>query len=571
MLNSIRKFLAPPVFPDDEDKTRAAFYGNWIMLVFMVLIIITEIAGKISSEDYLAFNVLDIALTILFFVLLFAREGLRRGYVNQANIIFVSLLWVLSNAAAFSGFGVRDSAFIANFIIILAAGLLLGLRAASILTIVTIVTGYGLAYAETNNLTPPAYYTISANSTIRDMSYIYVAYAIFIALLFNGWNSAIRSARRGREQIEAANRELQESHINLEENQRELLAANKQLEERTDRINAVAEISNIVASILDINHLLISAVQVVSHRFNYYHVGLYLLDDSKQSAILRAASSDGGLKMIADGHQVEAGDQNPVGYTSYNGKPNIALDTGENAVVFSNPDLPETRSEITLPLKSGDEVIGVLDMQSKDENAFSQGDIESFTILANQISIAIQNARSLGQAQRALQEASSATSQLTGIVWKGYIEKLRAKGYRYDGIRPEPVKGMTKPREDKNALQIPVQLRGQTIGRLKLKSPDASHKLTDDELAIIQSTADRVALAIDSARLLDEAQKRAAREALLSEISSKLSTSSQLDNILRDTVEELGETLKGSTVTFQLVNPETASSEEADDESSQSE
>jgi GAF domain-containing protein len=90
---------------------------------------------------------------------------------------------------------------------------------------------------------------------------------------------------------------------------------------------------------------------------------------------------------------------------------------------------------------------------------------------------------------------------------------------------------------------------------LKLKTTDASHKLSQDELAIVESTADRVAIAIDAARLLDEAQKQAAREAFLSEVGSKLSTSFQLDTILRDTVEELGQSLKGSTVTFQLVNP----------------
>ena len=115
---------------------------------------------------------------------------------------------------------------------------------------------------------------------------------------------------------------------------------------------------------------------------------------------------------------------------------------------------------------------------------------------------------------------------------------------------------------------VPVKLRGQIIGRLKLKSSDSSRKITDDELAIIESTADRVALAIDAARLLDEAQKRASRESLLSDIGSKLSTSFQLDSILRDTVEELGQTLRNSTVTFQLVNPASPSTTMRQDESS---
>ena len=88
-----------------------------------------------------------------------------------------------------------------------------------------------------------------------------------------------------------------------------------------------------------------------------------------------------------------------------------------------------------------------------------------------------------------------------------------------------------------------------------MKSSDASRKWTEDELLIVESTAERAALAIDSARLLEDAQKRAVRETFLSELAAKFGTSFQLESILRDTVEELGQTLKGSTVTFQLVDP----------------
>jgi GAF domain-containing protein len=106
-----------------------------------------------------------------------------------------------------------------------------------------------------------------------------------------------------------------------------------------------------------------------------------------------------------------------------------------------------------------------------------------------------------------------------------------------------------------DALLIPVQLRGQTIGRLKLNASDRSHEWSDDELVMVRATAERVALALEGARLLDDAQRRATREAFLSEVAAKLGTSFQLDSILRDTVQELGQTLKNSTVTFQLVNP----------------
>ena len=98
-------------------------------------------------------------------------------------------------------------------------------------------------------------------------------------------------------------------------------------------------------------------------------------------------------------------------------------------------------------------------------------------------------------------------------------------------------------------------LRGQTIGRLKLRPTDQQRHWTEDEQAIVSSTAERVALAIESVRLLEDAQKRATREELISEISAKLGSTFQLDSILRDTVEELGQTLRGTTVSFQLVNP----------------
>ncbi len=329
----------------------------------------------------------------------------------------------------------------------------------------------------------------------------------------------------------------------------------RDLERRTSQLEAIANVARSVASIQELELLLPAITRLVSERFGFYHVGIFLLDDDHEFALLQAANSEGGAKMLARGHRLRVGQQGIVGYVTLHGTPRIALDVGEEAVFFNNPDLPETHSEVALPLKFGREIIGALDIQSKETNAFTQENVELFTILADQVSVAIQNARSLEQAQRALQEAEIASSQLTGQAWKGYSETIRARGYRYDGIKPEPLRKTSKVSDDKDAFTVPVQLRGQTIGRLKLKASETSHKWSEDELAIIESTAERVALAMDGARLLDEAQKRASRETFLSELAAKLGTSFQMDSILRDTVEELGQTLKGSTVTFQLVNP----------------
>lgn len=335
----------------------------------------------------------------------------------------------------------------------------------------------------------------------------------------------------------------------------ELTAANQKAEKRTSQMQAIAEIARAVITVREMSVLLHQLTRLISEQLGFYHVGIFLFDKNREFAVLQAANSEGGKRMLARGHRLQVGQQGIVGYVTAQGMARIALDVGEEAIYFNNPDLPETHSEVALPLKFGPEIIGALDIQSTETNAFTQQDIELLSILADQVSVAIQNARSLEQAQRAVREAETASSLLTGRAWKGFSEAIRAQGYRYDGIKPEALRRPSDPAEEMDVLTVPVQLRGHTIGRLKLKSTDSARSWTDDELAIIESTAERVALAMDGARLLEEAQKRAGRETFLSELAAKIGTSFQLDSILRDTVEELGQTLKDSTVIFQLVDP----------------
>jgi len=259
--------------------------------------------------------------------------------------------------------------------------------------------------------------------------------------------------------------------------------------------------------------------------------------------------------MLARGFRVPVGQLGIVSSVAQTGQPRIALNTVDNKAFFANPDLAGTQSELALALKSGDEIIGVLDIQSIRPNDFPEEDVSILSILADQVAIALQNALLFDESQRALREANVESLQASRKAWQDYTKVVQARGYRYDGIKSEPLKEAQLSKAENDPLLIPVQLRGQTIGRLKLSASDPSRQWTDDELIMISATAERVGLALEGARLLDEAQKRATREAFLSEVAAKLSTSFQLDSILRDTVQELGDTLKNSTVTFQLVNP----------------
>jgi len=567
MLKRVSTIFAPPVFPEDEDKTRKARYANVIAIAFLGIVIAFETFIKILANynkltifDAIVIGFAGICVTILIL--------LRRGHVRFASILLVILAWVVANGLASNGFGAKDATYIVNFAIVLMAGLLLGWQASVMVTIASIVSGFGLAYAETNGLIRTISYPIM--SFARDIMFVFGLNGILIYLLINGLESALKRSRMSLAELESVNTNLSNTQNELQNRTIELVVANKQLENRTQKLHAIALVTRTAASIQDFDLLLGSITNTISRELGYYYTGLFLLDEQRQFAILRSANTDGGLRMLNRGYRIPVGQISPVGFTAQTGQPRIVSATSEDSVFLNNPDLPESRSEVVLSLESGDEIIGVLDIQSREPNAFVEEDISLLSILADQIGITIENLLLYEQSQSALRRANIASVQTSAQAWKGYEKSIQIRGYHYDGIKSEPLKDAKRSNNGNTSLSIPIQLRGQTIGRFKLNPSDPAREWTDDELVMMKATAERVGLALEGARLLDEAQKRATREAFLSEVATKLSASFQLDSILRDTVEELGQTLKNSTVSFQLVNPagpNTSKVEQADNAS----
>lgn len=554
MRQSLKGILTPPSFSNDENKTRIAQYVHWIALVFMAAILFYIVFAKVASgvPDLNNFDAILFAILLLiYWIWSFAK----RGYVQQAGRALVVILWLAVNGAAFYGAGVRDSSFVANFAVLLAAGLLIGWRAAVSLSVMTIAAGVGLAYAEVLGISPAVYTPDSPLIAIQDLAVIFVIFAGFIYLLISGLENAILAAQAGTRELEEANLKLTAARARLEDNRTELLIVNEQLKRRAERISTIANISKTVTLVQDIEQLLPSVVNTISQRFGYYHTGIFLLDEQKQVATLRAASSEGGRRMVTRGHRILTGSAGIIGLVTERGEARIALDEGANPARFDNPDLTETRSQLVLPLKVKELVIGALDIQSAQPNAFAEEDISILSILADQVAIAIQNAHSAEQALSALKNVEIASRQLSARSWQRYSGLIEVKGYRYDGVKPEVLRESDESPDVNNGLTVAIRVRGHVIGRLRLRPPDASRRWTEDEIAMVEATADRVALALEGARLLDDAQRKAAREEFLSDISAKLGTSFQLDSILRDTVQQLGENFRNATISFQLVNP----------------
>ena len=552
MLKQIRTFLSPPEFPDNEDKTRKARYANAITLTFLGIAVFYE-TGYRALVGYRDVSAVDLIIIGLIALCGLGLLALRKGYVYFTSILLVVLIWSATNAIAATGYGAQDASFITNLTVVLMAGLLLGWQASLIVTILSILSGFGLAYAQQNGFLQLESYPITFFA--RDIAFVFVLNVVIIYLLINGLENALKRSRGSLEKLEMANVDLTEAQSELQNRTAELTVTNQQLADRTEKLRAIAEITSTAASITSFETLVASIATIISRQLKYYHVGVFLLDEQKQYAILRSASSEIGLSLLRREYRLVLGQGAMVSRVCQTGQTQIArrADSGQRQLI--EVEFPDTRSELGLPLKSGNQLIGALDLHSKDANVFSEDDMYTLSILADQIGIVIQNSLIHEQSQRALREANISFQHASERQWKSYAESAQNRGYRYDGIKPEPIQESSRSIAEGNALSMPVELRGQTLGQLRLRPADSSRKWTDDELAIIEATAQRAALALEGARLLDEAQKRAARETFLSEIASKLSASFQLDSILRDTVEELGQTLHGATVSFQLINP----------------
>ncbi|MDX1437397.1 MAG: GAF domain-containing protein, partial [Anaerolineales bacterium] len=193
------------------------------------------------------------------------------------------------------------------------------------------------------------------------------------------------------------------------------------LSRRAIQLQTASLIGREAASIREIDDLLDQAAHLIGEQFGYYHCGIFLIDERGEFAVLQAASSEGGQRMLEKGHKLRVGQRGIVGFVASEGLPRTAHDVGEDAVYFDNPDLPLTRSELAVPLKVQSRVIGILDVQSRQPSAFSEDDAEVLQIVADQITLAIENARLLDESRQSIDELESLYRDRVNQVWKDHL------------------------------------------------------------------------------------------------------------------------------------------------------
>ncbi len=343
----------------------------------------------------------------------------------------------------------------------------------------------------------------------------------------------------------------------------DIRALEERVAQRTRDIEATRDIGQIISSIHDLDILLTQVVDLIRQRFPaIYHAQVFLVDTRGEFAVLRVSTGEAGEKLLARGHRLAVGSQSVIGQVTVQGQPVVALDTSTSPIHRVNELLPDTRAELALPLRSGAMVIGALDLQSTQVEAFTEADIRLFQSIADQLSIAITNAELFAESRARVAEIEELNRQLIGEAWRNYASARRnrlpaastggdEKGWsefqRHAIQTGEVVEFLS---DDQVTLAVPVSLRGEVLGAVEWDMPRASYNENVRQLA--QELAARLAITADNARLFEQSQRLAERERLVNTIASKLTEQTDVTQILKIAVQEVGHALRVPQTSIRL-------------------
>jgi GAF domain-containing protein len=504
---------------------------------------------------------------VLWILLNISGALLLRGTTFPARFISPLAILIAVSVIAARANGLHDSSVVIFIVVIIFGSLTMGAKGALIFAALVSVTTVLMGILEAQGI------LVNRFSELTDLTDIVLigivaplVTAVIQITLLNRLNQSVTFAQKSVEQQKEINTELirlqQELEERINERTAELETKSEQLTEqvrtnqrRAKQFQTIADVARYVANIQDLETLFDTLAQLVSEQLGYYHVGIFLNDEANHYTILSAANSEGGKKMLARNHRLKIGETGIVGNVAYTGSTRVALDTGDDAIFFNNPDLPETRSEMAAALKISNQVIGVIDIQSKEANAFSREDSEVFAALADQIAIAIENVRLLEDTQKSLGESETIYRQYLRSEWGRIASDEKFSGFQYKITGAAPlVEPLQKPEfeqalesgavmvhqdeNDKSSLVVPIKLRGEILGIVNIRQP-GEKAWSKDEIELVQSVTDRLAISAENARLFEETTRRAERERAVSTITTKIRSTNDPQEMLAIALSEI--------------------------------
>jgi len=338
----------------------------------------------------------------------------------------------------------------------------------------------------------------------------------------------------------------------IQDLEQRVAARTQDLESQIGRLRMAAEVSRDAMLAPSLAELLERAASLIADRFRLDHVAIFLLDDQRQFAVLQAAPSASGRRMLQDRVRVRIGEPGPVGQATGTGEAVFIDDAASEGARAGDSYNTATASEMALPLRGSAGLLGVLDLQSNSPNAFRQGDREIMRVLADQLAAAIERSRLLLQVQQRLGQVEQTYRAFSQEAWGSYAQRQKAAlGYRYDKVKLDPILALPEDGDQQaSGVSIPIRLRDRNLGYIRVEfGQDAAPEATTE---MIQEAARRLGTALENVQLLEDSIRRANKERQIGEITAKIGASINMRNILQTAAEELGRVLPGSDVTIRL-------------------
>lgn len=566
MLNRVKAFLAAPVFADEE-KSRVARLLNITLLTLLAAMIILVVSipafyGVTLTPDE-AFTLLSgliMAVTILGLWFL-----ARRGHLSAASAMLLGLLWILMTAWVWGVSGISsDSSTLVYGLIIVLASLLLGRSATIVFTILGVLAVLVAYFLEAGGL------LVVSDRPVTLFDPLMTAIPLILTglLLLHALNSLFATLERARQNEQAqikANRELNALRTSLEQR---VADRTRDLERRTIQLQTAAEVGRTITSILDIEQLIWQVAELIHERFGFYHVGLFQLDPSGEWAEYRAGAGEGGRLLADQGFRLQVGGRSLVGWCTANAQARVVQDVTLETARIDHPLVPATRSEVALPLIARGQVIGALSVQSDRTAAFDPDMVAMLQTIADQVAVALDNARLFAEAQDALETTRRAYGQLTEEAWAELLRGRTDWGYQYARQSVLPTQGDWSPEMlqavhtaqtvHRNGpagpvVAIPIQVRDKTVGALQFCKPagdpaqtPGSARWTRQEVERLEKLAQQMGLALESARLFQDTQRLAARERAIRQITEEMRRAVDVEVILHNALTALARTMGAS-------------------------
>ena len=336
-------------------------------------------------------------------------------------------------------------------------------------------------------------------------------------------------------------------------------------------LEATAQVGQTTSRLMDLDELFSQTAELIREKLDYYHVQIFMLtrEGDTEHASLVASTGRAGRDLLNRGYRVAVGTESVIGRVTLLGEPMIVFDTDLHTSETRAELMASTRSEMAVPILDGEQIIGALDVQSVSRHAFSQVDVRALQVIANQIGNAIRNAqlfnaqqvnveenrRLLAESETSLEEIQRLNRRLTREAWGHYLAQQpsvpgitiqRGEAQHEATWTPAMLEASQRQQpvatgDNKGTIAVPLLLRGEVIGALEIASGQAASQA--DALGLAQDVARRLAVSLENARLIDEAQDTAQREQRISEITAQYQSAETVDELLRITLDELGRSL----------------------------